>query len=381
MKLKFEYSEDEKRAILEQHNLFKEALQSKVKRLMINEQVEDGSGATLGGKDLLTAAINKKCKIAVGGELQSEDGDPSKPYVIYKKADYNSNNGYFKIGDELYIKDDFTFDVVSTDASGAKKVTKGLQWACKALTAEADAAKKAAEDAAAQAKQDADAAAAQAKQDADAAAKTNVERTKQEGEWKERKDINDTDANVENPQMYEKKVVNGVTLYRRISGKGIAGALDSRQQAVVNKWIAQGAKLEKDVDAEQAKTWTRKLVSPKSEGLFSEDFYMYFPPTTITNAEITTAFQKAVQEQTPESPKDCKETIEAYYSAFKKKKRIEPNMLNAMREKVQACKNEYYGSWGAFRGGNKIDEYLDMLSGVKSGGPSSYGDDSKWRLQ
>jgi hypothetical protein len=381
MKVKFEYSEDEKRAILEQHNLFKKALQSKVKRLMINEQVEGDASTALSGKDLLSAAIAKNCRIAVGGELQSEDGDPSKPYVIYKKADYNSNNGYFKIGDELYVKDDFTFDVVSTDASGAKKVTKGLKWACKALTADVEAAKVAADAVAAKTKADAEAAIAKTKADADAATKTNLELTQKEGEWKERKDITDTDANIENPQMYEKKVVNGVTLYRRISGKGIAGALDSRQQAVVNKWLAQGAKLEKDVDAEQAKTWTRKLVSPKSDGLFSEDFYMYFPPTTITNAEITAAFQKAVQEQTPESPKDCKETIEAYYSAFKKKKVIEPNMLNAMREKVQACKNEYYGSWGAFRGGNKIDEYLDMLSGVKAGGPSSYGKDSIWRIQ
>jgi hypothetical protein len=381
MKLKFEYSEDEKRAILEQHNSFKKALQSKVKRLMINEQVEDDAGVLLSGRNFLNAAISR-CRIAIGGEIQSEDGIPNKPpYIIYKKADYDSTQGNFKIGDELFIKDDYTFDVVSTDASGVKKMTKGLDWTCTALKELTDGYKKAKEDYAAEAKEKAAEAAAQVKQTADAVSQKNLELTQKEGEWKERKDITDTDSNIENPQMYEKKVVNGVTLYRRISGKGIAGALDSRQQAVVNKWIAQGAKLEKDVDAEQAKTWTRKLVSPKSEGLFSEDFYMYFPPTTITNAEITTAFQKAVQEQTPESPKDCKETIEAYYSAFKKKKRIEPNMLNAMREKVQACKNEYYGSWGAFRGGNKIDEYLDMLSGVKSGGPSSYGDDSKWRLQ
>ena len=32
-------------------------------------------------------------------------------------------------------------------------------------------------------------------------------------------------------------------------------------------------------------------------------------------------------------------------------------------------------------GGKKLDNYLDMLSGVKEGGPSSYGDDSKWRLK
>jgi len=381
MRLKFEYSEDEKKAILEQHNLFKKTLQSKVKRLMINEQAEDGTGATLSGKDLLTAAISKGCKIAVGGELYSEDGDPSKPYVIYKKANYDAKFGAFKIGDELYIKDDYTFDVVKTDAAGNKTESTGHSWKCDALTPETIKADADAAAAAAKTKSDATAATAKTKADAEAAAKTNLQLTQKEGEWKKRKDITDTDSNIENPQMYEKKVVNGVTLYRRISGKGIAGALDSRQQAVVNKWLAQGAKLEKDVDAEQAKTWTRKLVSPKSDGLFSEDFYMYFPPTTITNAKITAAFQKAVQEQTPESPKDCKETIEAYYSAFKKKKVIEPNMLNAMREKVQACKNEYYGSWGAFRGGNKIDEYLDMLSGVKAGGPSSYGKDSIWRIQ
>jgi hypothetical protein len=51
-----------------------------------------------------------------------------------------------------------------------------------------------------------------------------------------------------------------------------------------------------------------------------------------------------------------------------------------LKYKVQACKNEFYGDWG-FMGGGKIDEILDILSGVKVGGPSSYGDDSKWRLK
>ena len=59
---------------------------------------------------------------------------------------------------------------------------------------------------------------------------------------------------------------------------------------------------------------------------------------------------------------------------------IEPNQLSALKYKVQACKNEFYGDWG-FMGGGKIDEILDILSGVKVGGPSSYGDDSKWRLK
>ena len=101
MKLKFQYSEEEKRAILEQHNLFKKVLQSKVTRLMVNEQATPTSG---GGVEFLKAARDKGCKIAKGGVLRSA---PGKPTVLYKKADYDSDQGYFKIGDELYIKDTF----------------------------------------------------------------------------------------------------------------------------------------------------------------------------------------------------------------------------------------------------------------------------------
>jgi hypothetical protein len=388
--LKFEYSEDEKRAILEQHNLFKKSLQSKVKRLMINEQVEDGTGAALSGKDLLTAALSKNCKIAVGGELQSENGDPSKPYIIYKKADYNSANGYFKTGDELYIKDDFTFDVVSTDASGAKKMTTGLQWGCKALTAEAEAAKKAADDAAAKAKEDADKAAAQAKQDADDASKLNVDRTKQEGNWKERKDIVDTDANVENPQMYEKKVVNGVTLYRRKASSSITSGLTQDQKSIIESWQDKGYKLRTDLSPEEAKTWKEVVVSPATEGYFSQDLKMFFDPTTLTKGvgtgdtkvSVTKVIQDAVANRVPTDKKDCKQTIEAYYISWKKKRPLQPNEFDALKTKTQACKNEFGGDWGAlFPGGNKADEILDILSGVKAGGPSSYGNDAKWRIQ
>jgi hypothetical protein len=348
MKNTFQITEQEKKEILEQHNFFKRALQSKseVKRLMVNEQAAPTSG---GGVEFLKAARDKGCKIAKGAVLKSA---PGKPTILYKKADYNSDNGFFKIGDELYIKDNFTFDVVTTDENGQRTMTyTNRTWNCPELT-------KPFED----------------------QVNANIDRTKQEGDWKKREDITDTDANVNNPQMYQKQVVNGVTLYRRVSGKGITAALDKRQQDVVDKWLAQGAELEKDVDAEQAKTWTRKLVSPKSEGLFSEDFYMYFPPNTVNNAAILTAFKAAVTDQTANSKSDCKEAIEAYYTAFKIKAKIEPNTMDSMKEKVQACIYQFNGNWGA-GAFTKIDDYVDILTGVKSGGPSSYGPDAKWRLK
>jgi hypothetical protein len=126
MRLIFEANEQEKKEILEQHNLIKKILHSKIKKVTINEQT-----TPLTGKDLLIAAREKKCKIAVGGKIKSA---PGKPTVLYKVADYDSANGYFKKGDELYIKDNYTFDVVITDESGKKTLSaQGKKWGCDAL--------------------------------------------------------------------------------------------------------------------------------------------------------------------------------------------------------------------------------------------------------
>lgn len=347
MKVIFETSEQEKMSILEQHNLFKKALQSKVKRLMVNEQEQ--AQPTGGGREFLIAARDKGCKIAVGGKLMSS---PGKPTILYKVADYDSANGYFKKGDELYIKDDFTFDVVTTDATGNKTLSaSGKKWACPALT-------KPFED--------------QVKQ--------NIQRTKDEANWKERKDITDTDENLNNPQMYEKKVVDGITLYRSKFGSGIMSGLTEPQKAAIKKWTDKGYKTKSELDPEELKIYKPYVVSPASEGLFSEDLIMYADPTIVVkDATITTNIQNAVRNKIPTDQKDCKNTIETYYLAFKKKRPLEPNEFEALKAKTQACKNEYYGDWGVLSGGKRMDNYLDIMSGGL-GGPSRRGEDSKWIL-
>ena len=356
MKNTFQITEQEKKEILEQHNLFKEVLKSKskVKRLMVNEQAAPTSG---GGVEFLKAARDKGCKIAKGGVLRSA---PGKPTVLYKKADYDSDQGYFKIGDELYIKDNFTFDVVTTDADGKRTMTySNRAWTCTELT-------KPVED----------------------QAKANIEKTKKEGDFKTKEElltssgttVGDTEQNIENPVMYEKKVVNGVTLYRRKISGGIGDTLTPDQQKIVSKWNSQGAKLRKELDGEEAKTWMAKVVSPASEGYFPQDLIMYFDPTvTVKDANITTAIQTAVTNRIPTDQKDCKNTIEAYYLAFKKKRPLEPNEFEALKAKTQACKNEYGGDWGALSGGRRMDNYLEIMSGG-IGGPSRRGEDAKFRL-
>ena len=200
----------------------------------------------------------------------------------------------------------------------------------------------------------------------------------QEGGWQEAKDIKTTRENLENPQMFEKKVVNGVTLYRSVISKGVTGGLTPEQIKVIKKYTDLGGKLRKDLDAEEAQTWSSKVVYPAGT-LFAEDLVMFFPPKNVVGADggnIEQQFTKAISNQTPTSKRDCKDTIEAYYEAWRTKKRIEPNTLLPMKEKVQACANEFEGKWGGVL--SRIDNYVEVLRGDREGGPLS---DSKWRIE
>lgn len=200
----------------------------------------------------------------------------------------------------------------------------------------------------------------------------------QEGGWQEAKDIKTTRENLENPKLFEKKVVNGVTLYRSVISSGVTAGLTPEQIKVIEKYTKLGGKLRKDLDAEEAQTWSSKVVYPAGT-LFAEDLVMFFPPSNVMGADggnIEQQFTNAISNQTPRSKKDCKDTIEAYYEAWRTKKRIEPNTLLPMKEKVQACANEFEGKWGGVL--SRIDNYVEILRGDREGGPLS---DSKWRIE
>jgi len=323
----------ERDTILEMHSKFKKSL--------ISEQVDTDL------KTKLNKILSDGC-VKNGKIVQIQSKNPGLQYAI--KQESTKTPGKFR-----YFFADNRVGIF--DANGKFQFSPS-KWSCEGV-------------------QQANAEAANAiKLSADTADTSLV---KQEGGWLEAKDIKTTRENLENPKMFEKKVVNGITLYRSVPGNGIAGGLTPDQTKIIEKWQSKGAKLRKELDPEEAKTWSSKVVSPASEGYFSQDLVMYFPPNTVNNSDITTAFQQAVTDQTPQSKSDCKTAIEAYYMAYKTKKQIEPNVINAMKEKVQACVNQFDGKWGlgAF---TKIDDYVDILRGVKPGGPSSYGDSAKWKL-
>jgi hypothetical protein len=182
--------------------------------------------------------------------------------------------------------------------------------------------------------------------------------------------------------MFEKKVVNGVTLYRSIIDKGVTAGLTDEQIKVIKKYTDFGYKLRKDLDAEQAQTWSSKVVYPAGT-LFAEDLVMYFDPKNAvgtdeksTSYNIEQKFKEASDSQTPKSKNDCRNTIIAYYEAWRTKQRFEPSQIFSMKEKVQACANYFEGKWGGAL--SKTDNYIEILRGDRDGGPLS---DSKWRIE
>jgi hypothetical protein len=327
-------SQIEKNNILEMH--------SKLKKPLISEQVVGDSKSKL--TKMLADGCVKNGKII---ELQSKN--PVLQFAI--KQESTKTPGKFR-----YF---FADNRVGTFDGNGKFEFSPSKWSCNAVQ---------------QATLDASTVTQQAANTED------INRVKTEGGWKEASEIKTTRENLENPKMFEKKVVSGVTLYRSIISSGVTGGLTDEQIKIIKKYTDLGGKLRKDLDAEEAQTWTSKVVYPAGT-LFSQDLVMFFPPSNIAGAEganIEDQFNKAITNQTPTSKKDCKNTVEAYYQAWKTKKRIEPNTFIPMKEKVQACVNEFDGKWGGML--SSIDNYVETLRGG-SGGPLSYGEGSKWRLK
>ena len=196
-------SENEKFEILNKHNNFKKILENELKHLnrgLVSEQTLPTGQVS----DPLLAAASKAGCIN-NGSITMFEGKP-----VYMKKAKKDLSPKFAIGDTLVLYNDYSYWVFPQAGTSRKGPYK---WSCPEINASIEQQNK-----------------------------TNIERTEKEGGWKQRKDITDTDENVENPQMYEKKVINGQTRYRRKASSSIGSALTDDQEKIINKWTAQGYK-------------------------------------------------------------------------------------------------------------------------------------------
>lgn len=340
---KFLIEETEKSRILEMH------------KSLMDEQTDSNNTSI---KDQLQSFIDQGCfPSGTPKVVTMKSTNPQKTFAI--KVESTKTPGkfrYFFIDNTVGQKENETFTMLTS------------KWSCDTNKIQKD----------------------KEKNDATLNASTeNLNRIKKEGNWSTKEELiasGETEQNIANPAMYEKMMVGNVTIYRNKSLSGIGSGLTASQKSVISDWGNKGYKLRNELTPEEAKTFKSKVVSPASDGIFSQDLIMYFDPNAVqgvksgeTKVSITTVIQNAVESRIPTDKKDCKQTIEAYYISWKKKRPLAPNEFNALKEKAQACKNEFYGDWGPI-GGGKVDNIIDIMTGVKMGGPTANDKDSVWRL-
>jgi hypothetical protein len=332
----FLISESEKKEILKKHLNYKNILEENLKKTKKGLVVEQQTPMFI--NDLTIQEVKEKCTSSnvksVITRFQNKlaikvDGGPDN-IRIYTNTPNNELGGYFK----------YTLNTAQT------KILKTSAWSCPALNAQTT---------------------------------TDIEREKTQGNWKERKDIVATDAEINSLYEPHPKYKG---LYRLKATTQISGGLTDEQKAFVKVWEKKGYKLNLTPE-ERATGLFKPYAIEGSEGIFpAPGLKMWASAESLKDSSLTNDLTSSVAAQTMDK-EDCKKAITQFYTAFNEGTTL-PNLYLA-KEKVQRCKSKFYKRWsklGMFDGGNNLDNMLDILSGKGEGKvPTLYGDDSKFRIQ
>jgi hypothetical protein len=217
---------------------------------------------------------------------------------------------------------------------------------------------------------------------------SKISSLKQQG-WKLKNELIGVDLNTID-KVYDKQMIGDVVLYKLkvdtgdLTPGGSTVDFDQKQKAFIDEFIAKGYEL----NPELTKRDNMVAVSAKELGapdsLFPNGLTLYYNPNKqsgITRQQ-SSVLGDVLKNQSI-NRQACRKNVDDYYNAFKRKYSVVVDNSTIYKAKriVQACKDEHYGKWGVAGGGNRLDNYLDILSGVKEGGPTTYGDDSMWRLK
>lgn len=189
-------------------------------------------------------------------------------------------------------------------------------------------------------------------------------------------------------RVYDTQVIGNVTLYRQkgkatsFSGNTSTEEFNNDQQSFIDKFVKQRGYVLNPSRIQQStmvKVTDKELGAP--EDLFPNGLVLWYnPDKQSTMKGRDGSVLGSILDNQSVDRNVCRKNIEDYFKSFQRRNSIviDPATLNKAKRVVQACKDEHYGKWGIAGGGNRMDNYLDMLSGNKEGGPLS---DSKWRIQ
>jgi len=191
-------------------------------------------------------------------------------------------------------------------------------------------------------------------------------------------------------KVYDTQVVGNVTLYRpkgsstNFTPNTSTADFNKDQLSFISTFEQKGYKLNPSriEQSTLVKVTDKDLGAPAD--LFPNGLVMWYNPNTQDDIKRNdgSVLSDVLSNQSIDR-QACRKNVTDYFETFRRKNSIviDPATINKAKRIVQACKDEHYGKWGIAGGGNRLDNYLDILSGNKEGGPTSYGDDSIWRIK
>jgi hypothetical protein len=345
---KYFIEESEKTKILSMHKALMKEQSSKEE---VDEQ--DLKGGINSEEDMLRKAIKAGC--LKSGKLLTNN---NRSKFVYRATT--------KSGKEVDFSADMSYKF--KDGSGSGK------WACPQLATVA-AAEVAAQQTAAQTS-------------ADNESKIQTELKKN---WKRLETLRAEGVDLTTlDKVYDTQVIGNVTLYRPKGSSttftpGTSTADFNREQLeFVGRFEDKGYKLNptRIEQSTMVKVTDKELGAPAD--LFPNGLVMWYNPNA--QSQISRRDDSVLSNILDNQSVDrqaCRKNVDDYFKSFQRKNSIviDPATINKAKRIVQACKDEHYGKWGVAGGGNRLDNYLDILAGNKEGGPTSYGDDSIWRIK
>jgi len=178
------------------------------------------------------------------------------------------------------------------------------------------------------------------------------------------------------PKIFDLGGGKSVKLYKKPGAQGVTSVGYTKDQTdIIAKYHAKGYKLKDELTSDD-KNW--KFVQIDVDGM-PAGWGMYVDPTELANKVDATDFEEMSKKQAMDA-KTCKDKLTSYYDAFMKKKVFPVSTFNQMHDTVEACVSQHHpNGWGGLRPGYFRD-MAETMKGNKKGGPSSYGDDAKWKL-
>lgn len=176
-----------------------------------------------------------------------------------------------------------------------------------------------------------------------------IDQLKREQNWKERKELNVSDADLSNTSKWETKKVGNVTLYRMIGGITATKELGADAQAILDSLEKTGWSTSDKTPANKRVGGVRlSSLRPDWKQYFSDDLILYPNPNAVARSKNQTPedmddIQKFTQSLKNLTIDGCKTEIEEFFNLhnYKVTSGIDPFEIAKRKRTIEYCSKKF----------------------------------------